>query len=208
MPVVANLRCSSLKERHWEDIRSVINFNISLDSNVTLGYLVENDITKHASAISTITTKAENEEILFKMLKKITHVWDRAEFQVVNYKDRRDYFILTEIDEVTMILDDSMVSINTILGSPYVGAIRESVEEWRDKLFLLQQTLESWMECQRSWIHLETIFAAPDIQKQLPTESKAFKGVDAQWKDVMKRTSTDPNCIRSGCVRSLQVRSD
>ena len=140
IPVVTNLRCSSLKERHWEKIRSLLQFDISAKSNVTLGELISNDTVKHAQNISIITTQAENEEILYKMLKKVQSVWDSEEFEVANYKDRRDAFILIEVDEVILQLDDSLVSINTILGSQYVGAIREAVEEWRNKLLLLQDT--------------------------------------------------------------------
>ncbi|GMI17677.1 hypothetical protein TrLO_g10552 [Triparma laevis f. longispina] len=204
MPVVANLRCSSLKERHWIKIRELLGFQISADLPVTLGSLINNETVKYASNVAIITTQAENEEILYKMLKKIQHTWDSEEFEVSNYKDRRDVFILTEVDEVIMQLDDSMVSINTILGSQYVGAIREAVEEWRSKLLLLQETLEEWLQCQKSWMHLETIFSAPDIQKQMPNEAKAFKGVDSQWKEIMKKTSSDPNCIRAATAMGLR----
>jgi dynein heavy chain len=31
--------------------------------------------------------------------------------------------------------------------------------------------VEEWVICQKQWIYLENIFAAPDIKKQLPTES-------------------------------------
>ena len=141
--------------------------DISEDSKITLGELVAEQTTRHSLAIAIITTKAENEEILTKMLKKVAQLWDNEEFEVVSYKDRRDYYIIVEIDEVTLLLDDSIVSINTILGSQYVGAIRESVEEWKEKLLTLQSVIETWMTCQKSWMHLETIFSAPDIQKQV-----------------------------------------
>lgn len=153
---------------------------------MTLGSLINNETVKYASNVAIITTQAENEEILYKMLKKIQHTWDSEEFEVSNYKDRRDVFILTEVDEVIMQLDDSMVSINTILGSQYVGAIREAVEEWRSKLLLLQETLEEWLQCQKSWMHLETIFSAPDIQKQMPNEAKVRIG-NALISSVMRR---------------------
>ena len=35
-------------------------------------------------------------------------------------------------------------------------------------------TLEAWLECQKNWLFLESIFSASDIQRQLPAESKAF----------------------------------
>jgi dynein heavy chain len=56
-----------------------------------------------------------------------------------------------------------------------------------DPLPLLQACLELWTALQRKWIGLEPIFTAPDIMRQLPGETKAFRGVDVAWRDVMRR---------------------
>lgn len=45
------------------------------------------------------------------------------------------------------------------------------------------------MLCQQSWIYLEVIFSAPDIQRQLPNEAKLFIIVDKSWKEIMRRTA-------------------
>ena len=39
------------------------------------------------------------------------------------------------------------------------------VGEWERKLNLFSKTFEEWMTFQRSWLYLETIFAAADIQR-------------------------------------------
>lgn len=44
------------------------------------------------------------------------------------------------------------------------------------------------MTCQQSWLYLEVIFSAPDIQRQLPNEAKMFLVVDKAWKEIMRRT--------------------
>ena len=54
------------------------------------------------------------------------------------------------------------------------------------------------MECQRNWLYLESIFSAPDIQRQLPNEAKMFVQVDKSWKDIMRQVHKLPNCIQSG----------
>ena len=47
-------------------------------------------------------------------------------------------------------------------------------------------------------MYLEPIFSAPDIQKQLPTESKAFDHVHRQLRDIMRRTKDRPNALQTG----------
>ena len=59
----------------------------------------------------------------------------------------------------------------------------------------LGQVLEAWMGCQKSWTHLESIFSAPDIQRQLPHEARAFLQVDRQYRDLMVRISYNANAM-------------
>lgn len=63
--------------------------------------------------------------------------------QVKNYKDVKDLFILGDTSEVVTNLDDSLVTINTVLSSRYVGGIRGMVDEWRGKLVTLQ-VVDQW----------------------------------------------------------------
>ena len=50
----------------------------------------------------------------------------------------------------------------------------------------------------------QTIFAADDIKRQLPEESKRFLGVDKSWKAIMKRTNNNPNCLVAGTVKGMK----
>ena len=54
------------------------------------------------------------------------------------------------------------------------------------------------MNCQRNWLYLESIFSAPDIQRQLPAEAKMFMQVDKSYKDIMRKVNKVPSAIRAG----------
>ena len=56
---------------------------------------------------------------------------------------------------------------------------------------------DEWMTCQRNWLYLESIFSAPDIQRQLPAEAKMFLTVDKSWKEVMRKVHRLPNALRA-----------
>ena len=53
------------------------------------------------------------------------------------------------------------------------------------------------MTCQRNWLYLESIFSAPDIQRQLPAEAKMFVAVDKSYKDIMRKVNKVPLAIRA-----------
>ena len=48
---------------------------------------------------------------------------------------------------------------------------------------------DEWLECQRAWLYLESIFSAPDIQRQLPAEAKMFMTVDKSYKEIMRNVN-------------------
>lgn len=48
------------------------------------------------------------------------------------------------------------------------------------------------MACQQSWMYLEAIFSAADIQRQLPKESRMFMIVDKNWKEIMRNAYKMP----------------
>lgn len=54
-------------------------------------------------------------------------------------------------------------------------------------IYLNQIFQEEWSACQQTWIYLEVIFSAPDIQRQLPNETRLFSIVDKSWKDIMRK---------------------
>ena len=54
--------------------------------------------------------------------------------------------ILTGIDDIQVMLDDYLLRIQTMRGSPYIGALEDDVEAWEDKLILMQDVLDLWLQ--------------------------------------------------------------
>eukprot|EP01038_Epipyxis_sp_PR26KG_P006339 gene6339-8727_t len=198
LPIVVDLRSQCLKERHWEKITQLIGFNIQENENFSLFDLIDKGVTKFQEEINTIATAAQQEAILEEMMAKVTGIWEKMSFDVKPYKEVKDLYILGDTSEVIASLDDSLVTINTVLGSRYVAGIRNFVDTWRGKLMHFQETLDEWLTCQRNWMYLETIFSSPDIIRQLPVSAKTFQTVDKSWKLIMKQTNDDPNALNAG----------
>lgn len=113
--------------------------------------------------------------------------WKVAEFTVANYRDSKDRYIIKQVEEtITLIEDDSMI-VGTNMGSKFVVEIRDEVELWEKKLGYMGFLIDEWAGFQRTWMYLENIFNAPDIQAQLKNETKKFQGVDKFWKDFMAK---------------------
>lgn len=132
---------------------------------------------KLTEQIEEVCTIASGEYALQQTLAAIAEGWASAAFEVRNYREEQDLYILNSIEDISMLLEDNQVTLQTILSSRYVLGIKEQVDEWDVKLRFLSEVLEEWTMCQRAWLYLENIFAAADIKKQLPLEAAKFSKV-------------------------------
>ena len=96
-----------------------------------------------------------------------------------------DSLILGDLSEVESALDESLVELTTLLGSRYITHLRPAVEAFQTRLTLLDDICAELIVVQRHWVYLEQVFSSSDIQRQLPTESKAFTAVDNFFRDLM-----------------------
>ena len=178
VPVVVAQRNEALKEHHWVLIEEAIHVEIDRGENFTLGYLLQLHVNEYREQIETVSTAATQEGVLEEMLAKVEGAWKNLEFTVNMYKEQKDIFILDGMDDVLAVLEETQVLVQTILGSRFVGPMQKRVDEWDKKLRLVSDTLDEWLNVQRAWVYLESIFKAADIQRQLPNEYKQFDQVN------------------------------
>lgn len=70
-----------------------------------------------------------------------------------------------------------------MMSSKFIDYFYSEVSSWQNKLSNADQVISIWMEVQRSWQHLESIFiGSEDIRSQLPEDSKRFEGIDKAFR--------------------------
>ncbi|KAI8465887.1 MAG: dynein heavy chain 7 [Monoraphidium minutum] len=201
LPVVAALRNPALKERHWAAAVAAAERAGGAREALEAGPRDEAFTLQAGGGAALIDSRVldakDAESALEELLAKVVARWAGIELTVIPYKESKD-----------VALEDSLVAVSTILSSRYVGGIRAEVERVERSLATFAETLDQWVQVQKSWMYLEPIFGAPDIQKQLPAESKAFDAVHRQMKDVMRRAKDRPNALQTagnpGLLESLQ----
>jgi dynein heavy chain len=81
--------------------------------------------------------------------------------------------------------------------SPFKKAFSDRISQWESKLRTIQEVVEAWMTCQRSWLYLEPIFGSDDIVNQLPVESKRFTTMDRSWRRIMSNAKAKPGVLET-----------
>jgi dynein heavy chain len=129
-------------------------------------------------------------------MSKIKTTWESKEFTIIPFKEG-ETAILGGSDELKSQLEDDQVTIATMSASRYAGVVQtvssklihyltlqQMLTEWHTKLSTIYWSLESWINVQRNWMYLQSIFNAADIQRQLPTEAKLFHQVDKSYTSI------------------------
>lgn len=66
-------------------------------------------------------------------------------------------------------LEDNQVQLQNLISSKYVAHFLEKVSLWQNRLSVTDTVISIWLEVQRKWIHLESIFiGSEDIRSQMP----------------------------------------
>lgn len=68
-------------------------------------------------AVVTLSVEASQEAALEDLLDHISAKWTVIDFTLSPFKDVKDAFILGSVEEVTAALEDSLVTMSTILAS-------------------------------------------------------------------------------------------
>jgi len=70
-----------------------------------------------------------------------------------------------------------------MLTSKFIAHFLDEVSTWQKKLSAADMVISIWIEVQRTWSHLESIFiGSEDIRKQLPHDSERFDQIDTDFK--------------------------
>jgi dynein heavy chain len=210
MPLVLELGNPAMRPRHWEKLYKALEQPWYPELVFNLEDLIAHGIMEHKDLISETSAAASGEEQLQASLDSIRRGWADIEFPLLPYRDTKNVFTLGSLEEVSTLLEDNQVTLQTMMGSRFIMGVRDDVEKWEKKLGLLGDTLDEWMAVQRNWMYLETIFGAEDIQKQLPVESQKFQAVDKSWRQLMAATNKNPNviaCVNNGTATLTLMQS-
>lgn len=73
--------------------------------------------------------------------------------------------------------------MQNIITSKYVSYFLTEVTEWKTKLSTADQVITLWLEVQRTWFHLESIFTgSEDLRAQLPEDSARFDTINSSFR--------------------------
>jgi len=201
LPLVEELHHPAMRDRHWKQLMKAMAVSFTMDANFTLGDLIALKPFEFVDDVGEIVDRAQKELIIEKQLKKIEDVWRNLDIQFVIWEEGNELQLLFVPEEVSEALEENQVQMQNLMASKYVqnnSDFLAIVSGWQQKLGNVDSCLQSWMEVQKKWQNLQSIFVgSADIRIQLPEDSKRFDGIDATWKELMKEALLTVNTVEA-----------
>lgn len=194
LPLISVLSNPGLKERHWLMMGNIVGQPILPNKETSLAKFIEMNLTAYLPQFEAVSDAASKEHSLLKTLQKMRDDWVPLSFVFLSYKDTGTK-ILASAEEIQVLLDDQIVKVQTMRGSPFVKPIEEEVKQWEATLVQIQDIIDAWLKVQATWLYLEPIFTSEDIMAAMPIEGKKFKSVDKTWRDLISIGSVDPSIL-------------
>ena len=153
-------------------------------SNTTLDELLSLQLHKFEDEVRSIVDKASKEASMGKVIDEIEDTWRELYFDFDPHP-RTQTPLMRINEELIETLEDNQLQLQNMLSSKYIAHFFKEVTDWQKKLGNADQVIGIWMDLQRTWSHLESIFiGSDDIRKQLPEDSQRFEIIDKEFKKI------------------------
>ena len=109
--LIGALGTPSMQEKHWANVWSLVETQPSTLLNFTLHHLLQAGIDAHFERVEEISAFAAGEATILKTVADIASHWDETYFTVKPYRDTKDRFFITEIDDLITQLEDDQMTV-------------------------------------------------------------------------------------------------
>eukprot|EP00803_Ostreobium_quekettii_P011338 evm.model.scf_1312.1 EVM.evm.TU.scf_1312.1 scf_1312:839-40608(+) len=216
LPLMKELKSEALRKRHWSQLMEITGQTFDMDPKTfTLASMFAMKLHNYAEDIGRVANMAVKELTIESEIKKLTEIWKEQKFETAKYiKGTEDRgWVLRATDDITLLLEDMGLNLQSMMASPFVRPFLDDVRRWEQLISLIGECIEVWMQVQRKWMYLESIFVgSDDIRQQLPQEAKRFDQIDKAWQRTMADTAKNPNvleaCSAEGRLATLKDLSE
>ncbi|KAI9536522.1 hypothetical protein NQZ68_032317 [Dissostichus eleginoides] len=194
---VSQLQDLAIRERHWVQLIRITQMDFTVTDSTTLGDLLALQLHLLEDEVRNIVDKAVKEMAIEKIVTEISKTWASME---LSYEDHYQTSVpLLKCDEELIeTLEDHQVQLQGIFQSKHVHHFLFQVVELQKQLTVADSVLMVWMEVQRTWAYLESIFkSCDDICQQLPADAHRFQVLDAEFQELMLDSAKTKNVIEA-----------
>ena len=194
MPIINTLLNSGLRERHWDEINSIVGAVLTPNEDTNLQSILNMQLSNHINKIEPISEAASKEQKLENDVNKIIREWNEMKFHINSYRDTNS-FVFSSVDEIQIKIDDDLSKLLIIKSSKFVDPFKKEIQKIDEDLKNLQSLFDKLIQIQSDWMYLEPIFSSVDIVNQMSESGRRFRTLNKIWCEILFKLNANPHCL-------------
>jgi type IV secretory pathway ATPase VirB11/archaellum biosynthesis ATPase len=217
LPIIKELRNPAMRARHWMDLSIELNTTIRVDNSLTLRRLLADNMLEHQEAIKDISKVASRELKIEDALADIEATWNISGvcpatpeqvstpfyFRFVLLDEIGSYGI-SNISEVTAILDEQSIQVQELESSLYAKPFNENILRLKEMQASMQTILEDWSFVQECYVSLYPQYLSGLLAK-IPGVPAEYQKIDEQWRNTMDVLRTKDVNFEPPAMRFIEL---
>ncbi|KAM6995333.1 dynein axonemal heavy chain 11 [Tautogolabrus adspersus] len=194
---VSQLQNLAIRERHWVQLIRTTQMDFTVTDHTTLKDLLALQLHLLEDKVRYIVDKAVKEMAIEKAVTQISQTWEAMELSYENHYQTPVPLLKCD-EQLIETLEDHQVHLQGIFQSKHVDHFLHQVVELQKQLTVADTVLMVWMEVQRTWVYLQSIFkGCNDICQQLPADAYRFQAIDSEFQELMLDRAKTKNVIEA-----------
>jgi len=114
LPLIADLKNESLRERHWKELMSKTDIYFDMRPDIfSLEHIFNMELNRFVDVIGNILNAAMKEQAIEKGIRDLEETWSAMKLTVVKYfKGTSDRgYVITALNEITPVLEDNIMQL-------------------------------------------------------------------------------------------------
>ncbi len=194
MPVINTFLNPGLRQRHWNEINSIIDSKFVPNDDTNLQMILNMGLSQYVSKIEPISEAASKEMKIEKDVNKIVQEWNEMKFHIGPYRETNS-FIFFSVDETLIKIDDDLNKLLVLKSSRFAKPFKQEIDSIEENLKNLQNLFDKLIQIQSDWMYLEPIFSSADIVNQMAESGRRFRILNKIWCDILLNLNSHPNCF-------------
>ena len=84
-------------------------------------------------------------------------------------KPHKDTFIFKDVSEALELLGENLTNLQEFSNNKFAGAFKTQITGYEQDTNSMMEIIEIWVEVQKKWMYLESIYVgSEDIKQKLP----------------------------------------
>lgn len=169
LPLVTCMCNPALKERHWQEMSAICDFDIMPNAGMTLQKMIDMNLIDNIGKYKAISLGANKELHLQRELIEMLQHWEPISFEMSTDMES-GVIVFIYADTIEILLREHFIKIEEMRSSYFVKPIVSDLTDFFAVLTRIQDCFNRWTLVQFRRLSLESIFSYPGITTRLNRE--------------------------------------